>query len=72
MYLSLAEACFVEGEAEAAKVSLKKALQYLHARAEDIPDAALRERFLHEVPENARALLLARQLGMDKRAPSGR
>jgi tetratricopeptide (TPR) repeat protein len=72
MYLSLAETCFAQGEAEAAEAPLKKALQYLHARAEDIPDAALRERFLHEVPENARALQLARQLGKDQRALLGR
>jgi hypothetical protein len=39
------------------------ALQALETRAEDIPDTATRERFLRQVPENARTLELARQFG---------
>ncbi len=62
MYLALAEACLAEGDTGAAEGSLRKALQCLRARAEDIPDAAARERFLHKVPENARTLTLAHQL----------
>jgi hypothetical protein len=61
MYLTLAEACFAEGDTEAGEASLRKALWCLRVRAADIPDAALRERFLRQVPDNARTLMLARQ-----------
>jgi len=59
--LALAEACLAEGDTSAGEQALRRALQSLHASAHDIPDAAARERLLREVPENARALELARQ-----------
>jgi hypothetical protein len=43
------------------EAALRRALQCLRTRAGDIPDAAARERFLQQVPENARTLELARQ-----------
>ncbi len=61
MRLALAEACLAGGAPQAGEVALRGALQCLRTRAEDIPDAAARERFLHQVPENARTLELARQ-----------
>jgi hypothetical protein len=61
LYVALADACFEEGDVEAAEAALRKAVQYLEARCEDIPDEAARERFLRQVPENARTLELARQ-----------
>jgi eukaryotic-like serine/threonine-protein kinase len=61
MYLALTEACFAEGEAGAGESALRQALRCVRARASDIPDAALRERFLGQVPENARTLELAHQ-----------
>jgi hypothetical protein len=59
--LALAEACFAEGDSLAGETALRGALQCLRARAGDIADAAARERFLQQVPENARTLELARQ-----------
>jgi hypothetical protein len=59
--LSLAEACFADGDLQAGEAALRGALQCLRTRAGDIPDAAARERFLQQVPENARTLELARQ-----------
>jgi hypothetical protein len=61
LLLALTEACLAEGDTEAGEAALRRGLQCLGARAEDIPDAAIRERFLHQVPENARTLELARQ-----------
>jgi hypothetical protein len=61
MCLALAEACFVEGDDGAGEAALRKALQCVRDRAADIPDPTMRERFLRQVPENARALELARQ-----------
>ncbi|PTL80692.1 serine/threonine-protein kinase PknK [Vitiosangium sp. GDMCC 1.1324] len=61
MRLALAEACFAEGDARAGEEALRKALRCVRARASDIPEAAARERFLYQVPENARTLELARQ-----------
>ena len=60
-YGALAEACFAEGDTAAGEAALAKALRDLEARAEDIPDTPARERFLHQVPENARVLELARR-----------
>jgi tetratricopeptide (TPR) repeat protein len=57
----LAEACFTEHETTVGEQALRQALRCLRERARDIPDTASRERFLHQVPENARALELARQ-----------
>jgi ATP/maltotriose-dependent transcriptional regulator MalT len=61
MYLTLAEACFSEGDASAGDATLRKALRCVTDRASDIPDPAIRERFLRQVPENARTLELSRQ-----------
>jgi tetratricopeptide (TPR) repeat protein len=57
----LAEACFAEGDTAAGEQALCRALQCVRTRAEDIPDTEGRERFLRQVPENARTLELARQ-----------
>ncbi|WNG45153.1 protein kinase [Archangium minus] len=59
--LVLAEACFAQADTGAGEVALRKALECVQERASDIPDPALRERFLTQVPENARTLELARQ-----------
>ncbi len=59
MRLTLAEAYLAEGDSQAGEAALRGALQCLRTRAQDIPDAAVRERFLHQVPENARTLELA-------------
>ncbi len=59
--LALAEACLAEGDTEAGEAALRRAVQCVRARAGDIPDAAARERFLQQVPENARTLELACQ-----------
>jgi tetratricopeptide (TPR) repeat protein len=59
--LALAEACLAEGDTQAGEAALRGALQCLRTRSEDLPDAAARERFLRQVPENARVLELARQ-----------
>jgi tetratricopeptide (TPR) repeat protein len=61
MHLTLAEACFAEGDANAGEAALGKALRCVRERASDILDAAVRERFLRQVPENARTLELSRQ-----------
>jgi hypothetical protein len=61
MYLALAEACIAQGDASAGEAALHKALRCVQARASDIPEAEARERFLSQVPENARTLELARQ-----------
>jgi hypothetical protein len=60
-YVTLAEACFAEGDVEAGEAALSQAVRCLEARSEDIPDVAARERFLRQVPENARTLELAHQ-----------
>ncbi|PTL80480.1 serine/threonine-protein kinase PknK [Vitiosangium sp. GDMCC 1.1324] len=57
--LALAEACFAEGDDRAGDTALREALRCVRARASDIPEAEARERFLHQVPENARTLELA-------------
>jgi serine/threonine protein kinase len=61
VYLDLAEACLADGDTAAGEAALRTALRSLHSRARDIPDEAARERFHRQVPENARALELARQ-----------
>jgi eukaryotic-like serine/threonine-protein kinase len=61
MHLALAEACFAQGEGSTGEVALHKALECVKARASDIPEPEARERFLRQVPENARTLELARQ-----------
>ncbi|HEX8434093.1 MAG TPA: serine/threonine-protein kinase PknK, partial [Archangium sp.] len=67
--LALAEACFAQGDASAGEAALRETLQCVRARANDIPDAAARERFLRQVPENARTLELARQLWGELQEP---
>jgi hypothetical protein len=62
IWLALAEACFAKEDQEPGERALREALRCVHLRAEDIPEAAARERFLSQVPENARARELARQL----------
>ncbi|WP_375766223.1 protein kinase [Archangium gephyra] len=62
--LALAEACFADGDTGAGEAALREALRHVHTRAADIPEAPQRERFLHQVPENARALSLARERGL--------
>jgi hypothetical protein len=59
--LVLAEACLAEGDAGAGDAALRRAVECVRARARDIPDTEARERFLRQVPENARTLELARQ-----------
>ncbi|HYO54720.1 serine/threonine-protein kinase PknK [Archangium sp.] len=59
--LALAEACFAEGDAEEGEAALRQAVECVRARASDIPGPEARERFLRQVPENVRALELARQ-----------
>jgi tetratricopeptide (TPR) repeat protein len=61
VHLTLAEACFAAGDAPAAEEALRHALRRLHARADSLSSPTLRERFLRQVPENARVLELARQ-----------
>jgi tetratricopeptide (TPR) repeat protein len=61
VHLTLADACFAEGDTGAGEAALREALRCVHVRASDIPEAAARERFLRQVPENARTLELARQ-----------
>jgi tetratricopeptide (TPR) repeat protein len=60
-WLSLAEAALAQGETEVAENALRKVQQGLFLRARDITDAAALERFLSQVPENARARELVRQ-----------
>jgi tetratricopeptide (TPR) repeat protein len=59
----LAEACFAQGDAVSGEQALSQALQCMRSRAEAIPDAALRERFLQQVPAHARLLTLAHEHG---------
>jgi eukaryotic-like serine/threonine-protein kinase len=56
-----AEACFAQGDTAAGEQALRGALQCLREHAGEIPEGALRERFLRQVPENARTLELALQ-----------
>jgi tetratricopeptide (TPR) repeat protein len=57
----LAEACFALGDTAAGEQALRSAVHHLRSRAGAIPEAALRERFLRQPPENARCLELAHQ-----------
>jgi hypothetical protein len=59
--LALAEACLSLGDTQAHEAALRRALRCVHARARDIPDEHARQRFLQQVPENARTLELAHQ-----------
>jgi uncharacterized membrane protein len=57
----LADACFAEGDTEEGEKALRQALRCVRSRAAEITDEAVRERYLRQVPENARVLELARQ-----------
>jgi ATP/maltotriose-dependent transcriptional regulator MalT len=59
--LTLAEACLSLGEVAEGESALREAVRCVHARARDVPDPLLRERFLREVPAHVRALALARE-----------
>ncbi|EPX65420.1 Adenylate cyclase [Cystobacter fuscus DSM 2262] len=61
MYLAQAEAYLAQDDVGAGESALRQAIRCVYTRASDIPDPTARERFLHQVPENARALELARQ-----------
>jgi tetratricopeptide (TPR) repeat protein len=61
VYLAMAEACLADGDIQEGEAALRKAVQCVRNRAKDIPDEAARQRFLRQVPENARTLELARQ-----------
>jgi serine/threonine protein kinase len=56
-----AEALHASGDPDGARAALRVALDDLQARAARIDDAAARRRFLDDVPENARVVLLARE-----------
>jgi tetratricopeptide (TPR) repeat protein len=57
----LADACFALGDTAAGEQALRNAVRHVRSRAGVIPDTALRERFLRQLPENARTLELAHQ-----------
>jgi len=61
IYLSLAEACFAQGDDAAGDAFLRKAFTSLGTRARDISEPTARERFLTQVSANARTLALARE-----------
>jgi len=61
MRLSLAKACFAQGETASGERALREALRCVRTRAADIPDPEVRERFLLQVPENAHTRELARE-----------
>ncbi|ATB31853.1 serine/threonine-protein kinase PknK [Melittangium boletus] len=60
IHLSLVEACLAQGDDAEGEAALRKALERVRTWAHDITDAAARERFLTQVPVNARVLALAR------------
>jgi tetratricopeptide (TPR) repeat protein len=64
IWLVLAEARQARGEDTAAESALRHALECLLLRARDLPDDAARERFLFQVPKNARLVQLARERDM--------
>jgi hypothetical protein len=67
--LALVEALAATGKAEAARAALEKTLAQVRRRLADIPEAAARERYLTQVPTNARLRELAQQwLGLDVQA----
>jgi eukaryotic-like serine/threonine-protein kinase len=58
--LAAAEADHAAGDTASATSALRETLRQIQIRADHIPDALARERFLTQVPENARSLELAR------------
>jgi serine/threonine protein kinase len=69
VWLTLAEACEAQADNAAAEGALRKALECLRLRGEALPDAAARERFLSQVPGNARVLHLARERSLTPGSP---
>ncbi|WP_437567083.1 hypothetical protein [Sorangium sp. So ce542] len=59
--LTIAEALSAHGRREEAAAAIAAAKVALLARAEKLRDPIWRERFLRDVPDNARALDLARR-----------
>jgi eukaryotic-like serine/threonine-protein kinase len=58
--LAAAEADHAAGDTASAESALRETLRQIQIRADNIPEPQARERFLTEVPENARTLELAR------------
>jgi serine/threonine protein kinase/tetratricopeptide (TPR) repeat protein len=58
--VAAAEAFHAAGDTEGARDVLKRALKHIELRASRIPDPAVRERYLTQRPENARAVELSR------------
>ncbi|WP_437806873.1 protein kinase domain-containing protein [Sorangium sp. So ce1078] len=70
--LTYAEALAASGRHAEATAAIASARAALLARAEKLSDPTWRERFLRDVPDNARTLELARQwLGAPRRRPCG-
>jgi hypothetical protein len=61
MWLALGEACFAQGDIAPGEEALRQSLRCLRLRIGDTLEPRARERFLSQVPENARARELARQ-----------
>ncbi|WP_437672036.1 serine/threonine-protein kinase [Sorangium sp. So ce131] len=61
LLVGLADACFAGGDAASGEQALQRAVQCVRSRAEAIAEDAVRERFLRQVPANARVLELSRQ-----------
>lgn len=59
VWLAMAETHASRGEMDAARRCLRQALQSIDVRAADIPDEAMRYRYVHDVSENAHARKLA-------------
>ncbi|MBM7114990.1 serine/threonine-protein kinase PknK [Archangium primigenium] len=59
MHLALVEAHFALEDTASGERALRETLDLVHLRAADIPEPRARERFLRQVPENARTLQLA-------------
>src|SRR5262249_53883095 len=53
--LAVAEARAAAGDMTAARAALSKTLQTIKTRADRIPDAAVRARYLDDIPEHVRA-----------------
>jgi hypothetical protein len=60
LHLAAAEVRYALGEREAARQALDQAATLLEQRAARIPDAAIRERYLHGVRDHARVFELRR------------
>ena len=66
------EAELAAGETQSALLRLGEAVGILRIRAEHIPDAAQRQGYLENVPENARLLALSRQHLQEQTEPAAR